>query len=118
MTLSAKIELKQLYVLSSKDPNCGSNILLFYQHSRTLESMDQFTLQVLGAKQMLRWHFTSSNLKVTISHISVILMFSDLSIVFQEQLLHLLIFLSLFRHLYKYLCKFRSIPSLHPCTAM
>ena len=37
---------------------------------------------------------TSSEwLKVTVSHISVILMFSDLSIVCQEQLTHLLIFL-------------------------
>ena len=84
----SEIELIPAIVLSSRYPNCINNIWLFYQHfewSRVNEETNSH-LQVLGTKQTVRWHFTSSDLNVTLSHAIVILFILMCQLYFREHL--------------------------------
>ena len=77
MTLSAKIELNQVSISSSIDSNCQNDIHLFPQ---------QFDNFRVNGDTNSHLQVTGSYLKVTVSHISVILMLADVSIACQEQL--------------------------------
>ena len=83
MTLFSRIELFPAMVLSSRDPNCSNNIWLFYQQFEWLwvNGDSNSHLQVLGSRQPVRWHFTSSDLSLTLSHAIIILFNSNVSIV-------------------------------------
>ena len=75
MMLSAKIELTQVPILSSRDPNCQNNIQLFLQQSEKFSVYcdTSWHYKVLGMKQTSEWHFTCLDLKMTISHTIAIL---------------------------------------------
>ena len=83
MTLFSRIELFDAIVLSSRDPKGSNNIWLFSQQFEwsRVNGDSNSHLQVLGMKQTVRWHFTSSDLKVTLSHAIVILFNTYVSIV-------------------------------------
>ena len=81
-----------------------NNIQLFLQQcekSRVNGDSHNSHYKVLGTKQTVEWHFTSSDLKVTLSHAIVILLIPrcQLSI---KRLSHVLL------QLYKYQCNFHS----------
>ena len=69
------IELFHSLVLSLGDPNCSNNIWLFYQQFEwpRVNGDSNSHLQVLGMKHTVRWHFTGSDLNVTLSHAIVFL---------------------------------------------
>ena len=50
MTLSAKIELNQLHILSSRNPNCSNIILLFFHQFWKIQSHWRYQLILTGVR--------------------------------------------------------------------